>query len=108
MVDIMPSKAPPVFPSENRLLRELGERLRLARRRRRLTTTTVAQRAGVSRTTLYNVEHGDPAATLGTYLRVMAALGLEGDLSLIASDDKLGRRLQDLALTSNPNKGQSP
>ena len=70
----------------------------MARRRRRLTTTVVAQRAGVSRTTLYNVEHGDPSATLGTYLRVMVALGLENDIVNLAGDDKVGRRLQDLQL----------
>ncbi|HSI57754.1 MAG TPA: helix-turn-helix domain-containing protein [Ideonella sp.] len=95
----MPSKAPVIFPSERRLLADLGERLRLARLRRKLTTTTVAQRAGISRTTLYKVEGGDGAVTLGSYLRVMAVLGLEGDFALLAADDAVGRRLQDLALT---------
>ena len=37
-------------------------------------------------------------ATLGTYLRVLAVLGLEADINAIAADDKLGRKLQDLAL----------
>lgn len=94
----MPSRAPVHFPSEDRLLREFGERLRLARLRRKLTTTVVAQRAGVSRTTLYNVERGDPSTTLGTYLRVMATLGLEDDIATLAADDKVGRRLQDLRM----------
>jgi transcriptional regulator with XRE-family HTH domain len=98
MMNIMPSRAPVTFSSEDRILREFGERLRLARRRRRLTTTVVAQRAGLSRTTLYNVERGEPSVTLGTYLRVMAALGLENDIASLASDDKVGRRLQDLQL----------
>ena len=94
----MPSKPAPSFPSELALLVSLGERLRLARLRRRLTATAVAQRAGISRTTLYNAECGDAAVTLGTYLRVLATLGLEADLDQIAADDKLGRKLQDLAL----------
>lgn len=98
MINIMPSKAPVTFPSENRLLSELGERLRLARRRRKLSSTTVSQRAGISRTTLYKAEQGDATVTLGTYLRILAVLGLENDLALLAADDKLGRRLQDLAL----------
>jgi hypothetical protein len=47
---------------------------------------------------LYKVETGDPGATLGTYLRVLAVLGLEGDISALAADDRIGRKLQDLAL----------
>lgn len=98
MADIMPSKPPVVFPQEQRLLSALGERLRLARLRRKLTTTAVAQRAGISRTSLYKAEGGNPGATLGTYLRIMAVLGLESDISALAADDKVGRKLQDLAL----------
>ncbi|MBC7604979.1 MAG: helix-turn-helix domain-containing protein [Ramlibacter sp.] len=96
----MPSKPPVVFPQEQRLLSQLGERLKLARMRRQLSNAVVAQRAGISRSSLYKVEAGDPGATLGTYLRVMAALGLEGDLNGLAADDKVGRKLQDLALTA--------
>ena len=94
----MPRKPPPIFPQEQRLLSELAERLKLARKRRRLSSAVVAQRAGISRTSLHKVETGDPGATLGTYLRVLAVLGLEGDLNALAADDKVGRRLQDLAL----------
>jgi transcriptional regulator with XRE-family HTH domain len=99
MVNSMPSKPPVVFPQERRLLAALGERLKLARLRRRLTTTAVAQRAGISRTSLYNAESGDPGATLGTYLRILAVLGLDGDINALAADDKVGRKLQDLELT---------
>jgi len=94
----MPSKPPVTFPSERRLLGEFGQRLRLARLRRGLSATAVAQRAGISRTTLYNAEHGDPSATMGTYARILATLGLENDIGHLAADDKVGRKLQDLAL----------
>ena len=94
----MPRKPPIVFPQEQRLLSQLGERLKLARMRRKLSNTVVAQRAGISRTSLYKVEAGDPGATLGTYMRVMAVLGLEADINALAADDKVGRKLQDLAL----------
>jgi transcriptional regulator with XRE-family HTH domain len=80
------------------VLSALGERLRLARLRRKLSNAVVAQRAGISRTSLYKVEAGDPGATLGTYVRVLAVLGLEGDIDALAADDKVGRKLQDLAL----------
>ena len=94
----MPRKPPVVFPQEQRLLSALGERLRLARLRRKLSNAVVAQRAGISRTTLYKVEAGDPGATLGSYVRVLAVLGLENDIQALAADDKVGRKLQDLAL----------
>lgn len=95
---LMPSKPPTIFPQEQRLLAQLGERLRLARLRRKLSNAAVAGRAGISRTSLYKVESGDPGATMGSYLRVLAALGLESDLHGLAADDKVGRKLQDLAL----------
>ena len=60
----------------------------------------VAGRAGISRSTVYKVEAGDPGATLGTYLRVLATLGMEGDFAALAADDRVGRKLQDLALDS--------
>jgi transcriptional regulator with XRE-family HTH domain len=94
----MPSKPPVVFPQEQILLSRLGERLKLARLRRKLSNAVVAQRAGISRTSLYKVEAGNPGATIGMYLRVMTVLGLETDINTLAADDKVGRKLQDLAL----------
>lgn len=98
----MPRKPPVVFPQERHLLSDLGERLRLARKRRKLSNAVVAQRAGISRTTLYKVEAGDHGCTLGSYVRVLAVLGLEGDLNQLAADDRIGRKLQDLALEPPP------
>ena len=98
----MSSKPPIVFPQEQMLLTALGERLRLARLRRKLSTAVVAQRAGMSRTSVYKVEAGDAGATLGTYLRVLAVLGLQADFNALAADDKVGRKLQDLALAPSP------
>lgn len=98
----MPRKPPAMFPSEQRLLHELGERLRLARKRRRLSNAEVAQRAGVSRTTVYKVEAGDPGATLGSYVRVLAVLGLEADLGALAVDDNAGSKLQAPGLEQQP------
>ncbi len=99
----MPRNPPIVFPQEQRLLSQLGERLKLARLRRKLSAVVVAQRSGISRTSLYKVETGDSGATLGTYLRVLAVLGLEGDINALAADDRVGRKLQDLALERAPS-----
>lgn len=90
--------APNLLPRLTRLLNRLGENLRLARLRRAYSAETVAQRAGITRKTLYRVERGDPAVALGIYARVLQALGLEADLEKVAADDALGRKLQDSKL----------
>ena len=94
----MPTKPPLVFPQEQALLNQLGSRMKLARLRRKLSNAVVAQRASMSRSSVYKVEAGDPGATIGTYLRVLAVLGLEADFNGLAADDRVGRKLQDLAL----------
>ncbi len=94
----MPSRKQPVYPNEEKILTELGERLRLARMRRKFSSETVAARSSISRMTLYRVERGDPSVLMITYLRVLATLQLEDDLGLIAKEDRLGRSLQDLDL----------
>lgn len=81
--------------AESALLAALGERLRLARRRRRKTAHEISVQAGITRVTLRRAEAGEPAVTMGTYLKVLAALGLAQDLVLVARDDVVGRRLQD-------------
>lgn len=55
--------------------------------------------------TLAKAERGDPSVTLGTYLHILAIYRLENDLSIVAGDDVLGRRLQDLALPA-PRKAR--
>lgn len=94
----MPRSTPPLLPRISRLLGGLGENIKNARLRRADSSEIVAQRAGITRKTLYRVERGDPAVSLGIYARVLQALRLENDFALIAKDDLLGRKLQDLNL----------
>src|SRR5271157_3563407 len=89
---------PNLIPRVSRLLDEVGMHLKLARLRRRYSSETVAQRAGITRRTLSKVEQGDPGVALGVYARVMQALRLEDDLSHLAVDDLLGRKLQDAGI----------
>jgi transcriptional regulator with XRE-family HTH domain len=91
----MPTKQPPMYLPQKRLLQSLGERLRLARLRRKLGVDITCERAGISRMTLYRAEAGNSAVALGTVVRILSVLGLESDLDQIARDDKLGRLLQD-------------
>ena len=87
-----------LLPSQKRLLKTLGEQIRYARLRRDLTTIQVAERAGISRTTLVKIEKGDEGVAIGQYFCVLLALGLGNDIILIARDDELGRKLQDAKL----------
>ncbi|HEU0228771.1 MAG TPA: helix-turn-helix transcriptional regulator [Arachidicoccus soli] len=82
----------------NKIFRELGENIRLARLRRKLSTKQVAERAGISRPTLYDIERGKPNVSLGNYAQVLSILGLADDLLHVAKDDILGRKLQDADL----------
>ena len=79
-------------------LQLMGEQIMLARKRRHLSMQNVADRATVTRLTVSKVEHGDPTVSMGIYARVLFALNLEKDLSLLAADDALGRQLQDAEL----------
>lgn len=81
-----------------KILKEFGENIRLARLRRKLSTMQVAERAGIGRTTLYEIEKGKPNVSIGNYLQVLTVLGLENDLLNVAKDDLLGRKLQDAKL----------
>lgn len=87
-----------LLPVARRIMKTLGENIKLARRRRRLNTEQVAERANVSRSTLWLVEKGDPGVAMSTYLQVLFVLGLEKDLEKVAADDEFGRRLQDAGL----------
>lgn len=91
-----------------RLLEQVGTNLELARLRRRYSAQTVAQRASISRKTLYRVERGDPAVSLGIYARVLQVLRLEQDLVKLAADDELGRKLQDAGLLTRRRAPRRP
>lgn len=47
------------------VLEQMGENIKLARKRRKLTTVQVAKRAGVARSTLYLVEKGNQSVAMG-------------------------------------------
>lgn len=90
-----------VMPGTKAKLAQLGEQIRNARLRRRLSAKLVAERAGVSRATLYNVEKGSPSVAIGIYANVLHAInGMDRDLLLMAQDKEYIRKLQELELVN--------
>lgn len=77
---------------------QLGENIKLARKRRKLTTIQVSERSGIDRKTLYQIEKGNSKVAIGSYFNVLIALGLQDDFLKLATDDEFGRKLQDLDL----------
>jgi len=94
----MKSKKQILFPKHQKVLEQLGENIKLARKRRKLTAIQVAERASISRNTLYLLEKGTSSVSLGALFNVLRVLGLHEDFLKLASDDDLGRKLQDLKL----------
>ncbi len=87
-----------LFPKHQKVLEQLGENIKLARKRRGFTTIQVSERAALDRKTLYRIEKGDPKVTLGAYFNVLCILGLQDDFLKLGADDNFGRKLQDLKL----------
>ena len=94
----MGERAVNLLPKIQAILDGVGENIRLARRRRKLTAQQVAERAGITRTTLWQVEKGNAGVSMATYAQLLLVLGLENDLKLIGRDDELGRKIQDAGL----------
>ena len=87
-----------LLPKAQRVLDELGENIKLARLRRKLSSEQVAERAGISRSTLWQIERGKPSVAMGAYFQVLFILGLEKDFLKLGADDELGRKIQDAGL----------
>ena len=94
----MNQRQTPLTPTSVKVMKMFGENIKLARLRRRLSAERVAERAGISRATLWQIEKGTPGVAMGSYCQVLFVLGLEKDLKMVAQDDELGRKLQDASL----------
>ncbi len=96
-----------------RAMRKLGQDIRDARLRRRIPTEILAERASISRMTLYNVEKGDAGVSLGTYATILFVLGMIDRVSNLADagEDTLGRQLEEERLPKRirlPRKKSPP
>ena len=95
----MPKKSIVLLPETLNILEQMGLQIKYARLRRKISAEIVAERAGISRATLCAIEMGSPSVAMGCYAAVLHALNyMDKDLLLVAKDDELGRKLQDLDL----------
>lgn len=78
--------APPAAVEQ--ALRRLGRNLRTARLRRRLRIQDVADRLGVSRLTVADLEKGKPGASAAAYFGALWSLGLLSDSDDLAHPDR--------------------
>ena len=87
-----------LLPKAAKSLQILGQNLKLARIRRRISAAMMCERAGVSHATLTAIEQGKPSVSMAGYMSVLFCLNMHTDIEKVASDDVLGRELQDLQL----------
>ena len=73
--------------SLKRLLIQVGQNIKLARKRRGLTMQDMAGRMFVTRKTLNRLESGDPGVSLGILAAALLTLGLENDLGYLAKPE---------------------
>lgn len=97
----MNKKRPTLLPKHQRMLQQVGQQFKLARLRRKLSAEQISERADISTSTLWRIEKGDSGVAMGNYFQVLTALGLDKDILNLASDDELGRKIQDAELTTN-------
>ena len=98
-VDVVGKKSVVLMPQTLAILEKMGEQIKMARLRRKISAELIAERSGISRATLWAVEKGSSSVAVGIYAAVLHSLNnMDRDLLLIAKDDELGRKLQDLDL----------
>lgn len=89
----------------DRRLTEVGSSIRRWRLMQSLKAVEVAERAGISRSTLQKVERGDAGVSIGAVMSVMQALGqldhvsassdpLNTDVGRLRSDESLPDRIR--------------
>ena len=73
-------------------LKKIGQRIKKARLRRNISAETISKKAGIGESTFYAIERGKSTVSIGAYVAVLAALGLDSDLDAIALDES-GKKL---------------
>ena len=92
------SRKAKVFPKDLSILNLMGEQIKLAIKRRGYSQSLISERTGLSRLTIRRITEGRPSVSIGHFVVVLSVLNLTSDFLLVAKDDVLGRKLQDIKL----------
>ncbi len=96
----MPARSPQLTVNIEKNIHELGRMLRDRRKKLGVSAIATAEASGMSRITLYRIERGEASVTMGAYVSVIFALGLE----LALSDRPSNKRKNNSALQEVPQK----
>ena len=101
------AKSPP-YAVEQSLL-QLGRNIRIARLRRRITIEALAERVGVSRRAMGEIEKGKGTSAIVAYLGALWALGLLDQMRDVASPDldSVGKALESSRSPTTAPKRQA-
>jgi transcriptional regulator with XRE-family HTH domain len=94
---IMKKQAPSFVPaSVEKILLQLGRNIHTARLRRKMRLSDLAERAGVSRYTMADVEKGKSTTSIASYVSALWILGLADSLLNVADPlhDEEGKALE--------------
>ena len=80
------SSSPPA--AVERALRQLGRNIHVARLRRNMRLADLAERVGISRYVMSDIEKGKPTTAVAAYIGALWALGLTDDLRNVADPDR--------------------
>lgn len=80
-------------------LQRFGERIAMARRARQIKQDDLAAMAGVSRSTLVEIEKGSPKVAIGLYLKVLWAMNLLDSVDSVAKLEEDDEALAIMAST---------
>lgn len=85
----------------------LGKLIRVGRTERNMTAQELADRAGISRTTLYNIEKGEPGPEIGIVFEVASLVGVRlfqyDERTLQMHDARLDEKLTLLPKSVRPS-----
>lgn len=96
----------PLYPIDVRdTLAGLGQRISIARKAAEWRQSDLADRAGVSRSTLVEIEKGSPYVAIGNYFSVLWALDILADIDRIAILESNSHRLMASKLPKRVRHG---
>jgi len=94
-----------ILSDTEKILKTMGEQIKIARLRRDLPANLIAERAGICHASLWKAEKGDSSVAIDIYAAVLHALNnLDSDFLLVAEKDEFGRLLQDRKLIKKKHK----